>query len=63
MTDSACLKNFACLILRMTYGDLRDIAGDFAAMVEEEEMRPRPKTTEDFANLLHDWAEAQTLHR
>lgn len=52
-------KGLARVIASMTYGDLKSVATDFAAMCEEMEPRGTPKTAEDFAELLNDWAEAQ----
>ena len=45
-------------ITEMTYGDLRDVAKELASTSEDKEARPKLETTEEFAELLHDWAAA-----
>ena len=52
-------QDFAKLILAFNYGELKGIASDFAAMVVDKDPRLPPETTQDFAELLYDWAEAQ----
>ena len=52
--------DLARLMLEMNYGELRSVALDLAAACEDKEARPRMETTEDFAELLFDWAEAQS---
>lgn len=54
-------REFADVILGMTYGDLMEVAGAFADMTDKKNgARPvHTKTPQDFASLLHDWAEAQ----
>lgn len=49
----------ARVIVSMTYSDLKSVATDLAAMFEDSDVRSAPKTAEDFAELLNDWAEAQ----
>ena len=52
-------QDLAYAILNMTYGDLMYVAGQFTEMTAKDNgARPRPKTAEDFASLLHDWADA-----
>ncbi len=46
-------------ILGMTYGDLMIVATELADMCEDKEARGAPKSPHDFADMLHDWADAQ----
>ena len=52
--------HLACAILSMTYGDLMDVAGEFSDAIADREAWPKGcKTSEEFATLLYNWAEAQ----
>jgi len=53
-------KDLAAAIMGMNYGDLKSVARDLAAACEDKEARPKMETTEDFADLLYYWAEAQS---
>lgn len=44
-------------ILSLTYGELMEIAGELAQM-KDPEVRPKIETAEEYAALLHDWADA-----
>lgn len=56
--------DLANAILGLTYGDLMNVCGAFADMTDADNgARPRPRTAEHFAALLHDWAEAQEEDR
>lgn len=46
-------------ILQMSYGELKSVAHELAAMIEDKEARPKLETAEEFADMLYDWAEAQ----
>lgn len=51
-------EELAKTIFAMNYGELSGVATEFAHMVDDPEVRTPPKTTEDFASLLFDWAES-----
>lgn len=50
--------DLAKVILDMTYGELREVAAEMSKMIEPG-VRPKVQTQEDFADMLHDWAEAR----
>lgn len=50
-------QNLAKLIYSMPYGELMTVAGELAAM-KDEEVRPKIETQQEFADALYDWAEA-----
>lgn len=56
----ASKKDLAATILAMSYGTLKDAADDLANMIEDKETRPKLETAGEFADLLYDWAEAQS---
>lgn len=45
-------------VLGMNYGELKSICCELAEMIDKD-VRPKVETTEEFADLLYDWAEAQ----
>jgi len=49
---------FAKAILGMTYGGLMEVAAELSEM-KEKDVRPKIETPEEYASLLHDWADAQ----
>ena len=51
-------QSLAESILVLTYGQALEVAGELADMVADRKSRPQLKTAQDFASLLHDWAEA-----
>jgi hypothetical protein len=51
-------KGLARVIVDMTYGELRTVAAELSSTCEDKEARPKMETTEDFAELLYDWAAA-----
>ena len=51
-------KDLAKVITSMNYGTLKSVAASLASM-KDDEVRPRIETTEEFAELLFDWAEAE----
>lgn len=53
-------KELAKAITTMNYGELVSVAADFASMCEDKQVRSPPKSQEDFANLIWDWAEAES---
>ncbi len=53
-------KELAELILAMSYGELKSMGNDLSGTIEDKEARPKLETAEEFADLLWDWAEAQT---
>lgn len=54
------ITQLANAIMTMHYGDLMQVAREFRGMcTEDRDVRRLPKTAEDFASMLHDWAEAQ----
>lgn len=46
-------------ILALTYGEMMDMAYSLSTMIEKD-VRDSPKTPEDFASILYDWAGAQS---
>lgn len=52
-------KDLAATIMAMNYGQLKDVATELAAAIEDKEARPKLETAEEFAELLYDWAESQ----
>lgn len=44
-------------ILGLTYGDMMEIAGELSRM-KEPGVRPKIETPEEYAALLHDWADS-----
>lgn len=44
-------------ILDLTYGELMEIAGELSEM-KQPDVRPKIETPEEYAALLHDWADA-----
>ena len=52
-------KDLAKIICAMSYGALRQVASELADMCHDKDARPELKTTEQFADMLYDWAEAQ----
>jgi hypothetical protein len=50
--------DLAQCILAMSYGELRNVGAELASTCEDKEARPKMETTEDFAELLYDWAAA-----
>lgn len=51
-------QELATVILGMTYGDLMYVARQFSEMCAPDNgARPRPRTAEHFASMLHDWAD------
>lgn len=46
------------VLLKMNYGELKDVATEFAGMIDAE-VRPKIETTDEFAELLFDWAFSQ----
>lgn len=53
----ATIKQLSEVIQGLTYGDLMDVCADLATAASDPEARPSLKTPEEFASLLHDWAE------
>lgn len=51
-------NGLAKAITEMTYGELRAVAADLASTCHDKEARPKLETTEEFAELLYDWAAA-----
>lgn len=54
----ATKAQFIAAILGMTYGDLMEVCGELASANRDKETRPKLETAEEFASLLHDWADA-----
>lgn len=52
-------RDLAALIVSMNYGTLLNVAAEFASMIDKE-VRPKVETKEEFADLLFDWADAQS---
>lgn len=52
-------KDLADCIMGMNYGELRAVADDFSRMIDKD-VRPKIETQDEFADLLYDWAEAQS---
>lgn len=61
MPQQRTQDELAAVILGMTYGDLMEVCVAFSEMCAKDNgVRPvHTKTWEDFAALLHDWAESQ----
>lgn len=61
MAQQRTANDLAAVILNMTYGELMEVCGTFSDMTAKDNgARPaRTKTPQDFASLLHDWAEVQ----
>ncbi|RKE73632.1 hypothetical protein [Pseudorhodoplanes sinuspersici] len=53
-------KELARSILALNYGELKSVGKDFAEAIKDKDARPKLDTAEEFADLLFDWAEAQT---
>lgn len=53
-------KDLAECIRYMSYGELKSVAAELASCCEDKEARPKLETPEEFADLLYDWAEAQS---
>lgn len=51
-------NDLANTILKMNYGELKSVAASLASM-KDEDVRPKIETTEEFADMLFDWAEAE----
>jgi hypothetical protein len=51
--------DLARTITTMSYGELKSVAAALVAMIDKE-VRPKLETAEEFADLLYDWAEAQS---
>ena len=59
MTDRT-VQYLSEVILSLTYGDLMAISRELAGAVAEKDVWPTFGTAEDFAVLLHGWAEAKS---
>ena len=57
MAEQSTKSELAQVILGLPYGTLMEIAGELSQM-KEPEVRPKIETPQDYASLLHDWAEA-----
>lgn len=55
----ATKQQVADAILNLTYGGLKEVASDLSRMIEDKDLWPKLETTEEFAELLYNWAEAQ----
>ena len=52
-------SDFAKAIMEMNYGTLYSIAKEFSEM-KDPDVRPKIETPREFAEMLFDWAEAQS---
>lgn len=57
MAETATKAELAAAILGLTYGSLMEVAAELAKM-KEPDVRPKIETPEEYAAMLHDWAEA-----
>jgi hypothetical protein len=51
-------EKLANYLLALSYGDMMDLADDLADAIADKEVWPTFGTKEDFAILLHGWADA-----
>ena len=59
MTQKAMTAKLAETILSLTYGELMDVGRELEDAIAEKDVWPTFGTAEDFATLLHGWAESQ----
>jgi hypothetical protein len=57
MAEQTTKAELAQTILGLTFGTLMEIAGEMSRM-KEPSVRPKIETPEEFASMLHDWADA-----
>lgn len=50
--------DLAKLIVEMNYGELRSVAASLASM-KDADVRPKIETTDEYAEMLFDWAESE----
>lgn len=50
-------KDLAKTIMEMNYRELHSVAAELAGM-KDADVRPKIETTEEYAELLFDWAES-----
>lgn len=51
--------DLAKFIMNMNYGELKAVAADLSTM-KDADVRPKIETTEEYADMLYDWAESQS---
>lgn len=53
-------RDLAETINGMSYHELKALGHELAETIKDKEARPKLETAEEFADLLADWAEAQS---
>jgi hypothetical protein len=51
-------RDLADCIVKMNYGELKQVAYELSETIKDKEVRPKLETSDEFADLLYAWAEA-----